>query len=165
VKDPVASSVAEADRTAGALAVARPVPLVRQQRGAMMWGAWDEAHPDDGLALDAPVQVSARSHVDKWAGWNWEHQTGLPVVAGADHSAILAVPEEATPAGGRKQRLRMLHQRARWEIGRRQTRFSMAAEYPEQVPAKSEPVFDAQGRAMVREFDFAPGRKARQEDG
>jgi hypothetical protein len=161
VRNHDASSVVVAGRTAGGLAAALQGQLARLRLGATTWGAWDEAHPGAGLALDAPARAWALSRADRWAGWDWEHQTGLSVATGAGprEIAFQVATEEATPALCWQQPPPLLHQHVRSEIARRLARFSV--EYPGQEQAKSAQVFAAQGMVRAREFDFAPRRKER----
>jgi len=100
VKNPAASSAVVTGHTAGELAAVHLVQLARSQPGGTKWGAWDAAHPDAAPALAVPARAWALSRVDRWAGWDWEHQTGLSVAAGAAPREIVlqVVTEEATPA-------------------------------------------------------------------
>jgi hypothetical protein len=154
LKGHAASSVVVAGHTAGELAAVHSEQLDRWQRGATKWGAWDEVHPDAGPALAVPAQAWAPSHADRWADWDWEHLNGLTVApdAGPRGIACQVVTEKILQALGWKTRLPLLHQHVRWEIARRQTRFSMAAEYPGQERAKSAQAVDAQDRVRAREF-------------
>ena len=161
MRDHDASSVVVTGRTAGGLAAALQGQLARLRLGATTWGAWDEAHPGAGLALDAPARAWALSRADRWAGWDWEHQTGLSVAAGAGprEIAFQVATEEPTPALCWQQHPPLLHQHVRSEIAERRLRFSM--EYQGQARAKSVPAFDAPSTVRAREFDFAPRREER----
>ena len=76
-----ASLAAVAGQIAGDRVGVLPVPPRCLRRDAPKSDAWDEAHPDAEMGLDAMALASAQQHAGRSAGWNWELPTDRTFVA------------------------------------------------------------------------------------